>query len=116
MRKVEVFEAGGCCSTGVTNPEEKRESIRFSVAINQLVSEGYDVARYNILSDTAAFDENATVKKALNENFNQLPITLVDGKIVKIKILPSNEELAEWTGLDAQKLGGKPRIRLEIRK
>lgn len=116
MNKVEVFEAGGCCSTGVTNPEEKRESIRFSVAMNQLASEGYDVARYNILSDTAAFDKNTTVKKALNDDFSQLPITLVDGKIVKMKSLPSNDELAKWTGLDAQKLGGKPRIHLEISK
>ncbi|SCW76946.1 Arsenical resistance operon trans-acting repressor ArsD [Paenibacillus tianmuensis] len=33
MKKIEIFEAGACCSTGVTNPEEKRNSIRFAVAI-----------------------------------------------------------------------------------
>lgn len=34
MKKFEIFEAAGCCSTSVSNPEEKRNAIRERTANN----------------------------------------------------------------------------------
>lgn len=116
MKKIEIFEAGACCSTGVTNPEEKRNSIRFAVAITQLATQGFDVYRYNILSDTAKFNENSAVKERLSHDPNCLPITLVNGEVTQTHRLPSNEELAKWTEVDLGELEGKQRIQLEIKK
>lgn len=116
MKKIEIFEAGACCSTGVTNPEEKRNSIRFAVAITQLATQGFDVYRYNIISDTAKFKENSAINERLSHDPNCLPITLIDGEVTQTHRLPSNEELAAWTEVDPGQLEGKQRIQLEIKK
>jgi hypothetical protein len=116
MIKIEVFESGGCCSTGVTNPEEKRAAIRFAVAISQLSQAGFDVNGYNLLSDTAKFEESAVVKEALASDPSSMPITLLNGAIVKTRSLPTNEELSEWTTMSLDRLEGRQRIQLKINK
>lgn len=116
MVKIEVFESGGCCSTGVTNPEEKRASIRFAVAISQLSQAGFDVTVYNLLSDTSKFEENMLVKNALAADTGCMPITPVNGAVVKTHTLPTNEELSAWTEMPIERLEGKQRINLQIKK
>ncbi|MFC3749955.1 arsenic metallochaperone ArsD family protein [Paenibacillus sp. GCM10012306] len=107
MVKIEVFESGGCCSTGVTNPEEKRASIRFAVAISQLSQAGFDVSGYNLLSDTTKFEENEAVKEVLASDPSSLPVTLLNGVVVKTRSLPTNEELSAWTTMSLERLEGK---------
>ncbi|OBZ16308.1 hypothetical protein A8L34_26890 [Bacillus sp. FJAT-27264] len=107
MIKIEVFESGGCCSIGVTNPEEKRASIRFAVAVSQLSQAGFDVSGYNLLSDTTKFEENEAVKEALASDPSSLPVTLLNGVVVKTRSLPTNEELSEWTTMSLERLEGK---------
>ncbi|MFS0722264.1 arsenic metallochaperone ArsD family protein [Paenibacillus sp. 1P07SE] len=110
MKKFEIFEAAGCCSTGVTNPEEKRNAIQFAVALNQLSSLGFDVNRYNLLSDTTHFQSNQALQQLLIQAPNALPICIFDGTVVKTHAFPSNEELATWFRIDDEHLEGKQQI------
>jgi hypothetical protein len=104
MVKIEVFESGGCCSTSVTNPGQKRTAISFAVAVSHLSQGGYDVNGYNLVSDTSKFEENAVVKEALANDPSCMPITLVNGVVVKTHQLPTNEELADWVGIPLSQL------------
>lgn len=100
----------------MTNPEEMRVSIRFAVAFSQLSQAGFDVTRYNLLSDTAKFEENELVKEALASDASCMPITLVNGVVMKTHALPTNEELSAWTGMPIERLEGKQLINLQINK
>ncbi|MBB6669370.1 arsenic metallochaperone ArsD family protein [Cohnella nanjingensis] len=116
MIKIEVFEAGSCCSAGVTNPAQKRDSIRFAAAINQLTLRGIDIYRYNILSDTAKFEAADAVMAVLTKDPNSMPITVVDGIVAKTHQLPGNDELSKWTNQPLEQGEGKQKIQLQIKK
>ncbi|RAV22426.1 hypothetical protein DQG23_05665 [Paenibacillus contaminans] len=100
----------------MTNPEEKRNSIRFAVAIAKLAAHGFDVYRYNLLSDTSYFEKNPVVNDLLSRDPGCLPITLINGAAAQMHRLPSNEELAAWAEVDLGQLEGKQEIRLENQK
>lgn len=61
------------------------------------------------------FADNEEVNKLLHEKGqDSLPITLIEGEVVKIGIYPSNDELANWFGVNVEELTKKPKIPLKI--
>ncbi|MGL4820480.1 MAG: arsenite efflux transporter metallochaperone ArsD [Bacilli bacterium] len=95
MRKLEIFEPAMCCSTGVCGPSVDSELLRITTAFKNLTSNGISVARYNLSSAPQQFIENSAVNQLLNtEGVNILPLTIVNGEVVKIRQYPTNEELA----------------------
>lgn len=109
MSKVEIFDPALCCPTGVCGPSVDPELARVATAIFLLEKKGYDIKRYNLGFEPAVFVENQDVNKALNEKGpDSLPVTLVDGKIVKMGTYPTNEEFANWFGVRAEELITKP--------
>ncbi|MCW3794465.1 arsenic metallochaperone ArsD family protein [Paenibacillus sp. LS1] len=107
MITIELFDTGACCSTGLTNPEGKMASIQLAVAISNLSQNGYDVRGYSLLKDTAEFESNHEVKDQLLMDPHSLPITLVNGTVVKTHALPTAQELSQWTGVSIEELTGK---------
>ncbi|MFP5113875.1 arsenite efflux transporter metallochaperone ArsD [Bacillaceae bacterium C204] len=115
MSKVEIFDPALCCATGVCGPSVDPELTRVATAIFLLEKKGYDIKRYNLGFEPAVFVENKEVNQILHEKGpDSLPVTLVEGKIAKIGAYPTNDELAEWFGVQAEELAEKTKPRLTI--
>lgn len=114
--KIEVFDSGGCCSTNVTDPNAKMNSIRFSAAANNLFVKGYDINRYSLLSHAEVFNANEQVKTLMDADLNNLPITLINGEVVKTKEFPSNEELAQWLDITVEEILQKQTVNIQIKR
>ncbi|MGG0188044.1 arsenite efflux transporter metallochaperone ArsD [Bacillus rhizoplanae] len=115
MKKIEIFDPAMCCSTGVCGPSVDPELIRMSVAVNNLKNKGIDVTRYNLASEPESFVNNSVISQLLMEKGPEvLPITLIDGKVVKEKTHLTTEELAQLTNLTEEELSQKPKVRLNL--
>lgn len=96
MKKMIIFDPAMCCSTGVCGPGVDSELLRVSTALNTLKRKGIIVQRYNLTSDPQAFVDNKIINEILNsKGLDDLPVTIVDEKVVKTKKYPTNEELCE---------------------
>ncbi|MEB3054755.1 arsenite efflux transporter metallochaperone ArsD [Bacillus pseudomycoides] len=115
MKKIEIFDPAMCCSTGVCGPSVDPELIRISVAVNNLRNKGIDVTRYNLASEPDAFANNSVISQLLmDKGPDVLPVTLVDGKVVKEKGHLTNEELVQLTDITEEELSQKPVVRLKL--
>ncbi|MCI5502494.1 MAG: arsenite efflux transporter metallochaperone ArsD [Eubacterium sp.] len=105
MSKVEIFDPAMCCSTGVCGPGVDPELLRMATIISNLQKAGKDIKRHNLSEEPQIYVDNKAVNQVLmNEGVDALPVTLVDGKVVKKGGYPSNEELLEWTGTTEEEL------------
>ncbi|HLQ96094.1 MAG TPA: arsenite efflux transporter metallochaperone ArsD [Pseudogracilibacillus sp.] len=115
MNKLEIFDPAMCCSTGVCGPGVDPDLTRIASAVYSLEKRGVDVTRYNLANDPSEFIENKKVNHILNEKgADVLPVTILNGKIVKKFSYPSNEELSTWLQIDTSELKDKPQTRVEI--
>src|SRR5690625_1948129 len=97
MKKVEIFDPAMCCSTGVCGPGVDPNLTRVASAVYSLEQKGVDIQRFNLANDPAVFAENETVNQVLQQKgADALPVTLLDGAVVKVGEYPTNEEFAEW--------------------
>lgn len=113
MRKMEIFDPAMCCSTGVCGPSVDPELIRIAAVVNNLKAKGYDIVRYNLASEPDAFSNHVVISQLLKEKGpDVLPVTIVDGQVVKESTHLTNEELMTLTGLTERELTSKQRIRL----
>ncbi|GBG55822.1 arsenic resistance operon repressor [Sporomusaceae bacterium FL31] len=100
MRKIEIYDPAMCCSTGICGPSIDQELLRVATVMNSLAKRGVFITRYNLSSDPQAFIDNKKVNEYLiKEEVEVLPITLVDGEVVKTRAYPTDDEFAQWTGL-----------------
>lgn len=114
--KLLIFDPAMCCSTGVCGPSVDPELTRMASAVYSLKSTGIDVVRFNLANEPAAFVEHEIVQVLLHEQGpDVLPITLLDGEVLKTHQYPTNDELAEWTGVNKGLLTQKPKVRLQLK-
>ena len=100
MSKMIIFDPAMCCSTGVCGPAIDPELIRVSTVISNLDKSGIKVERYNLTSNPQAFVDNHIINEMLTKDgVDVLPVTVVDGKVVKTKIYPTNDEFTKYLGL-----------------
>lgn len=100
MKKIEIFDPAMCCSTGVCGPSVDPELLRVSTILNVLKGKGIDVTRHNLSQEPQDFVTNETVRTLLSEEGNDvLPITMLDGDVVKKSSYPTNAEFASWLDL-----------------
>ncbi|MGA9466346.1 MAG: arsenite efflux transporter metallochaperone ArsD [Exiguobacterium marinum] len=118
--KLEVFEPAMCCPTGLCGPSIDPELTRIATVHYVLKQRGFDVVRYNLASEPNRFVENDTVQAEIVNGLELLPLTLVNGEIMKRGAYLTNEEIAELTGLPidafAKKDGEKPKVRISLKK
>ncbi|KGH34451.1 arsenite efflux transporter metallochaperone ArsD [Lactococcus cremoris] len=95
MKKIEIFEAAMCCSTGVCGPSVDSELLRITNLFDTLKeNEEVKAYRYNLTSNPQAFVVNEKVLNLIqNQGNDVLPITLIDGEILKTESYPISEEL-----------------------
>ena len=103
MKKIVIYDPAMCCSTGVCGASVDKELLRVATVIENLKEGGADIERFNLSGQPDAFVKNQVIQQYLKDNGPEiLPITLVDGEVVKTKGYPTNEELSQWTGLSIQ--------------
>jgi Arsenical resistance operon protein ArsD len=116
MKKIQIFDPAMCCSTGVCGPSIDMELLRMSFVTKNLEKVNYPIERYNLTTDTDYFINNEKVQALLNDKGPDiLPIILVDGEVVLTGQYPLNEELEAWTGMSANELTQKPKIRVSLK-
>ncbi|EPS48819.1 arsenical resistance operon repressor ArsD [Clostridium botulinum A1 str. CFSAN002368] len=91
-----IFDPAMCCSTGVCGPSVNPELLRVATTINRLKNNGILVERYNLTSNPQIFVDNKKINEILNkEGVEILPVTMIDGIIVKTKAYPTNKEFCK---------------------
>jgi len=107
MKKMMIFEPAMCCSTGVCGPSVDPELLRVSTVLNNLKNNGILVERYNLSSNPQVFVDNQTINKILNEHgIEVLPVTIVDGEVVKTKGYLTDEEFCKYLEVSEKYLKG----------
>lgn len=105
MKKLYIYEPAMCCSTGLCGVSVDPELLRISTVFNNLSNNGIEVVRYNLSSAPQAFVDNKQVNQYLRQKGPKiLPITVVDGEIVKVSGYPSNEEIMKFLGVTEEYL------------
>ena len=100
MKKMMIFEPAMCCSTGVCGPSVDPELLRVSTVINSLKNKGALIERYNLSGNPQAFVDNKEINRILNTSgIEELPVTMVDGAVVKTKNYPTDEEFHRLLGI-----------------
>jgi hypothetical protein len=93
MKKMIIFDPAMCCSTGVCGPSVDKNLLRVSTVINNLKKKGILVERHNLTSNPQIFVDNKVINTMLlKDGVEVLPVTMVDGEVVKTKDYPTNEE------------------------
>lgn len=101
MKNIEIFDPAMCCSTGVCGPSIDPELLRVATVINSLKEKGIIIKRHGLSSEPQDFISNKVISEILQkEGADILPVTLLDGEIVKTKSYPTNEEFSEWLGVE----------------
>jgi hypothetical protein len=76
--------------------------------INRLKEKGIEVKRYGLASEPFEFISNPIVNAILGiEGADILPVTLLDGEVVKKGEYPTNEEFSLWFDTDLDDLENK---------
>lgn len=103
MKKMVIFDPAMCCPTGVCGPSVDKNLLRVSTLINRLGKKGVLVERHNLNDNPQAFVDNTIINMILNdEGVDILPVTMVDGEIVKTKEYPTDEEFVELLNIPAE--------------
>lgn len=105
MKTMSIYEPAMCCETGICGVSVDSELLRISTVFNNLQKNGVTATRFNLSSAPQAFINNADINKLISsEGVEALPATIIDGKIVKTKEYPTNEEIAVWLEIPASYL------------
>ncbi|APD02697.1 arsenite efflux transporter metallochaperone ArsD [Lactiplantibacillus plantarum] len=111
MKKIELFEPAMCCSTGVCGPSVDQNLLMITSAFDALQGvKTIEADRYNLSNNPDVFSERADILAAIKDDADAvLPMTVVDGQIVKTGAYPTIDELSDYTGLvfvPAEQTGG----------
>jgi hypothetical protein len=94
VKKIAIYEPAMCCSTGLCGVGVDSELLRISTTLDNLSKKGMKIERFNLTNSPMKFITNKTVNKFINEKgVDNLPITLVNEKIVIKGRYPTDEEL-----------------------
>lgn len=103
MSSVKVYDPAMCCSTGVCGPEVDPALAQFAGDLDWLKGQGLSVQRFNLAQEPAEFVENAEVKAILDKSGDEeLPVIVIDDKVVSSGRYPKREELAALAGLQGE--------------
>ena len=93
-KKVTLYEPTMCCSSGVCGPNPDQALITLQDTIDKVKERGIEVERFQLTSNPRKFTENPEVMMMMRTDpLKSLPITAVDGKIIKSRSYPTLAEL-----------------------
>lgn len=92
-----IYDPPMCCSTGVCGPNPDQTLIDFQNTLAELNKLGIEIERYIITQSPEKFKENPQVIKLIQEKqLSVLPITALNGTIVKTGSYPTLEEFQNF--------------------
>lgn len=94
--RIEFYEPPMCCTTGLCGPSVDERLVHLTEDLKRLQGEepGLVVEWYAINQRPFKFRDNADVYKLVTGNGKKvLPVTTVDGKVVKTRDYPSYDEM-----------------------
>jgi len=104
--RVEIFEPPMCCPTGLCGPTIDPVLLDVSEMVLKLNGQGVVVQRYVMNQQPQAFLNNAEVYRLVRERqLAALPITTVNGQLIKVGAYPSLAEVQ--TALNGDGIGGQ---------
>lgn len=100
LKKVTIYEMGGCCSTSLVSPDNYAELQRLEKNAADLKRQGIELLRVNVAMKPQVLMEEPALGKFLeNKSVEAFPVTVANGKVVKSAEFPTQDELLEWTGV-----------------
>ena len=94
-----IYDPPMCCSSGVCGPNPDQTLIEFQATVAELKKTGVEVERCLITQSPEKFKENPHVIKLIQEQqLKVLPITAVNGVIVKTGGYPTLAECKTFIG------------------
>lgn len=99
--KIEFYEPPMCCPTGVCGPSVDEKLVRLIENIEFLTKKYVDmeIERYMITQYPAKFKENEEVYKLVKTSGKKmLPITTLNGVVIKTHEYPTLEEIEKRLG------------------
>lgn len=91
---VEIFDPPLCCPTGLCGPVLDPVLLDVNEMMLKLKSQGVQVERYLMTAQPQAFMNNPQVFRLIQEQqLAALPITVVDGRVIKIGDYPTLDEV-----------------------
>lgn len=95
--KIIIYDPPMCCSSGVCGPNPNRTLLDFQDTFKHLVQNGELIERYIITQSPEKFKENPKIIKLIqDQKLKVLPITTVNGDVVKTGSYPTKEELESY--------------------
>ncbi len=89
-----IFDLPMCCSTGLCGPVQDQTLIDVDQMLREMKGRGVRVERYQMTSNPGVFLRNAEVMRLVREKqLSVLPITVVNGRVLKTAGYPGREEL-----------------------
>jgi hypothetical protein len=105
MKKMEIYEPAMCCPTGLCGVSVDKELLRISTVAGNLEKKGFQIERFNLANNPEKFVENKKVNAYMADNgIKSLPLTLIEGEIIKTSCYPTNEEIALGLEVDITSL------------
>lgn len=99
-KTIEIYEKALCCATGVCGTEVDAELLRITSLAAELKTKGVTLDRANLSTKPEKFVQSTLVSGLIKEcGIEILPLTVIDGKVVKKGEYPTNAEIEEWTGV-----------------
>ena len=93
MKKMNIYEPAMCCPTGVCGVGVDPELLRISAVLTSLEKNVIEIKQYKIKNKNKEFMLNMELNKLImDKGMDILPVTILDGKIVKTGGYPTNEE------------------------
>ena len=115
MKKMMIYDPAMCCSTGVCGPSVDKNLLRVATTINKLEKKGVKIERHNLSDNPQAYIDNLEVNKLLNEKgVDVLPITIVDGEVVKTGEYPTDEEFVSFLEIPQEYITSDKKEKIEI--
>lgn len=101
MATIQVFDKPMCCSTGVCGPQVDPVLPRFAADLEWLKTQGYNVDRFNLAQQPAAFIENKTIHQLISTvGTDCLPVILVNGDVRSQSTYPTRDVLSAWVNAE----------------
>ncbi len=98
-KELTIFEGPICCPTGVCGPTTDKEMIELNETLKKLGKEykGLKITRASMSFNVTLFMQTPLIRDLVKaKGVDILPVTVIDGKIVKKQGYPKYAELAQW--------------------
>ena len=104
--KVQIYDPAMCCSSGMCGPDIDPALVKMNDAVLSLQKQGVEVERYNVAQQPKDFMANKAIADLLHKNGKKaLPVTIVNGEVLKTGEYPAYEELCRALNIEPLKQG-----------